>query len=153
RPPRRHPARARLHPGRRLGVEAGPRRRGRRRRARPREGAGEAPRRTVAPRSQQGPELTSGCGEQTSSRGVLSRARRPRGLCTGADCFVARRTMELLAMTRGRLLTAALLLSACATVRPPTPEVVDAARAVRSYTADLRVGLKGPDMRGRAGIV
>jgi hypothetical protein len=48
---------------------------------------------------------------------------------------------------------AALGLTACATVPPPSPAVVEQARALRSYAADLRVGLRGPDLRGRASVI
>jgi hypothetical protein len=44
---------------------------------------------------------------------------------------------------------AAWLAAGCATVAPPpTPEVVDRARALPSYTAELGVKLRGPDVRG-----
>jgi hypothetical protein len=48
----------------------------------------------------------------------------------------------------------ALLLTGCATVSPvPPASVIADARSVSTYRADLRVGLRGPDMRGRASIL
>jgi hypothetical protein len=47
-----------------------------------------------------------------------------------------------------------LLATACASVAPPPPAaVVEQARAVGSYSAELRVGLRGPDLRGRASVI
>ena len=42
------------------------------------------------------------------------------------------------------------LLSGCATLRPAGPGVSERARAARSYSATLRVSLKGETLRGRA---
>jgi hypothetical protein len=51
-------------------------------------------------------------------------------------------------------LALALLSTACATVAPPPPmAVVEEARAVRTYSAELRVGLRGPGLRGRASVI
>lgn len=51
-------------------------------------------------------------------------------------------------------LAAALLLSGCATVAPPpTGSIIAAARGAGSYSAELRVGLRGPEMRGRASVI
>jgi hypothetical protein len=38
----------------------------------------------------------------------------------------------------------------CATARLPPPEVLAAAHEARSYSASLRVSVKGPELRGRA---
>lgn len=54
---------------------------------------------------------------------------------------------------RLRLLLAPLVASAwgCATTSlPPPPDVLAAARAAGSYSASLRVSIKGPGLRGRA---
>lgn len=46
-------------------------------------------------------------------------------------------------------LAAAWLATGCATVpRPPAPDVVEAARALESYTAELGVKARGPGIRG-----
>jgi hypothetical protein len=45
------------------------------------------------------------------------------------------------------------LLSACASVSPPPPQVVAAAAATRTYSASLRVSVKGPEVRGRSPVL
>jgi hypothetical protein len=47
----------------------------------------------------------------------------------------------------------ALLGAACATVSPPPPGVAERARAVSSYSARLKVSLRGPDVRARANVL
>jgi len=51
---------------------------------------------------------------------------------------------------RAALAASALVVSACATVPPPPPpDVVARARETASYSARLRVSLKGPSLRAR----
>jgi outer membrane lipoprotein-sorting protein len=51
-------------------------------------------------------------------------------------------------------IAAALVLGGCASAPlvPPTA-IVDAARHTDSYSAELRVGLRGPDVRGHASLI
>lgn len=41
-------------------------------------------------------------------------------------------------------------LSGCAKAAPPSPEVIRRAAGLRSYSASLRVSVKGPELRGRS---
>lgn len=41
----------------------------------------------------------------------------------------------------------------CASVPPPPPRVIERAQAARSYTAQIRVSLKGPSLRGRSRVL
>lgn len=52
-------------------------------------------------------------------------------------------------------LAAALIfgLAGCAHMRPPTPEAARAAHALSSYSASVRVGLRGGALRGRARVL
>jgi len=48
----------------------------------------------------------------------------------------------------------AVLAGGCATApAPPSPAVAERARAARSYTASLRVSLRGPSLRARARVL
>jgi hypothetical protein len=59
-----------------------------------------------------------------------------------------------LAVLLATLAPPALLTSACATgSTPPPADVAERARAVRSYSAELRVSLKGSSLRGRARVI
>lgn len=51
------------------------------------------------------------------------------------------------------LVALALLSSACATFSVPSPEVVARARAVETYSARLRVALRGPELRARTRVL
>jgi hypothetical protein len=48
------------------------------------------------------------------------------------------------------LLTLALTAAGCAKAMPPAPEVVRAAAALASYSGNLRVSVRGADLRGRS---
>lgn len=50
-------------------------------------------------------------------------------------------------------LALALLLAGCASLRPPAPHVVRAARELPSYSASLRVSLSGAGLRGRVRVL
>lgn len=59
-------------------------------------------------------------------------------------------------LASGRAAAAAAVLlipSACAHVRPPAPAVVQAAQALPSYSATLKVGLRGEGLRGRGRVL
>jgi hypothetical protein len=47
----------------------------------------------------------------------------------------------------------ALLGAACATLKPPPPEVAQRARATESYSASLKVSLRGPELRARTRVL
>jgi hypothetical protein len=47
----------------------------------------------------------------------------------------------------------ALLCGACATLPPPPPEVAAHARAAESYSASLKVSLRGPELRARTRVL
>ncbi len=55
-----------------------------------------------------------------------------------------RRRLEL------ALASLTLVAAGCATLAPPRPEVVRAAAALTSYSGDLQVSVRGPDLRGRS---
>jgi len=64
---------------------------------------------------------------------------------------VSRREGAASPTRRGALLaTLALAAGGCATARLPAPEVLAAAHAAPTYSASLRVSVKGPELRGRA---
>jgi len=67
-----------------------------------------------------------------------------RGSCTRSSRGTSRRLPELAA--------AALLVvaSGCAKAAPPSPLVVQQAAALSSYSASLRVSVRGPQLRGRS---
>ncbi len=58
-------------------------------------------------------------------------------------------------MIPGRAAVAALVLigSGCATLTPPRPGVPEAARGATSYSASLRVSLRGPTLRARTAAI
>ncbi len=57
------------------------------------------------------------------------------------------RLLEPLALA---LLALALTAGGCVRALPPSPEVVQAAAALRSYSGSLRVAVRGEDLRGRS---
>lgn len=68
---------------------------------------------------------------------------RPRGPCRPSSSRSRRPRPELAAL--------ALALSvafACATARPPAPGVAEKARAAESWSGNLRVSVRGADLRG-----
>jgi hypothetical protein len=54
---------------------------------------------------------------------------------------------------RRALAALALALAGCATARPPAPEVAEQARSATSYSAMLRVSLRGPELRARTRVL
>jgi outer membrane lipoprotein-sorting protein len=66
----------------------------------------------------------------------------PSGPCRPSSSLRRRRRLEASA--------ALLLLGACAHARVPPPEVVRAAAGLASYSASLRVSVRGAELRGRS---
>lgn len=78
-------------------------------------------------------------------------AQRARG---ARDALVGSRATRRGAAARGAVVAlAACTAAACAHFRPAPPEVASAARALPSYSATLRVSLRGADLRGRGRVL
>ncbi len=67
----------------------------------------------------------------------------PRAFCTRSSSRRRRPLPEI-------AVVALLAASACAKASPPPPELVQRAAALPSYSASLRVSVKGRDLRGRS---
>ncbi len=68
---------------------------------------------------------------------------RPRAFCTRNSRVSRHRLPEL-------ALAVLLATAACARVMPPAPDVARRAATLASYSASLRVSVKGKDLRGRS---